>query len=357
MRWHLLRTAGLLFSLCAPFHASAQEFRMLQPTSFALSESFEGKLGALDRAVAWLNSRPLSAADLRGKVVLVDFWTYTCINWRRTLPYLRAWADKYRDAGLVIVGVHTPEFRFETDVDNIRQAVREQNIGYPVAIDSQYSIWDEFNNQFWPAVYLVDAQGRVRHQKFGEGDYEQLEFAIQRLLVEAGHRSFDSKPVTVRGTGAEADADWRNLRTPETYISQAHSSASVREVLPDRSRAYAFPSQLKLNEWALAGRWRMNRDSATSEAAHDRIAFRFHARDLHMVMGPLARDARIPFRVTVDGKPPGAAHGTDVDAEGRGMLDGQRMYQLIRQSAPIAPRQFEIEFFEAGAEVFVFTFG
>jgi thiol-disulfide isomerase/thioredoxin len=330
---------------------------MLQPSSFTLLERAEVKLSALDRAVEWLNSPPLSASDLRGKVVLVDFWTYTCINWRRTLPYLRAWADKYRDSGLVVIGVHTPEFRFETDVDNIGRAVREQDIGYPVAIDSHYSIWDEFNNQFWPAVYLVDAQGRVRHHKFGEGDYEQLELAIQRLLIESGHRSFDSKPVTVRGIGAETEADWRNMHSPETYIGQAHSSASVREVLSDGSRAYSFPSHLRLNEWALAGHWRMNPDSATSEAAHGKVAFRFHARDLHIVMGPRSVGAGIPFRVTIDGKPPGAAHGVDVDAEGRGQLDGQRMYQLIRQSVPIVDRHFEIEFLEPRAEVFVFTFG
>ncbi len=330
---------------------------LLPPASFASLEPFAGQLDALERADAWLNSQPLRAADLHGKVVLVDFWTYTCINWRRTLPYLRAWADKYRDSGLVVVGVHTPEFRFEADIDNIRRAVREQDIGYPVAVDSQYSVWDGFGNQFWPAVYLVDAQGRVRHHKFGEGDYEQVELAIQRLLVEAGRRSFDSKPVSVRGLGAEAEADWRNLRSPETYIGESHSSASVREVLPDRSRVYALPSRLRLNEWALAGRWRMNPNSATSEAVHDRVAFRFHARDLHLVMGPRAAGSVIPFRVTIDGKPPGAAHGADLDADGHGLLDRPRMYQLVRQRAPIADRQFELEFLEPGAEVFVFTFG
>ena len=349
--------AALLMALCAPSFALAEDLRMLQPASFTLRDPAEGKLDALDHAVAWINSPALSAANLRGKVVLIDFWTYTCINWRRTLPYLRAWADKYRDSGLVVIGVHTPEFRFESEIDNIQRAVREQDIGYPVAVDSRYSIWDEFNNQFWPAIYLVDAKGIIRHYKFGEGDYEHVEHVIQQLLVEAGQRDFDSKPVTVRGVGAEADADWRNLRSPETYIGHEHSSASVREVLPDRSRVYAFPTRLRLNEWALAGRWKMNADSAASQTARDRIAFRFHARDLHLVMGPQARGAKIPFRVTIDGEPPGKSHGVDIDADGRGILDAQRMYQLVRQDAPIADRQFEIEFFAPGAEVFAFTFG
>jgi thiol-disulfide isomerase/thioredoxin len=349
--------AATLLVLCASIHVPAEDLRMPQPASFTLTEPAERKLGALGRAVEWLNSPPLSAADLRGKVVLVDFWTYTCINWRRTLPHLRAWADKYRDHGLVIVGVHTPEFRFESDIDNIRRAVREQDIGYPVAVDSRYSIWDEFNNQYWPAIYLVDAHGSIRHHKFGEGDYEQVEHVIQRLLIEAGHRGFDSKPVAVRGLGAEADPDWRNLRSPETYLGLGQSSASVREVLADRSRVYAFPTRLRLNEWALAGRWRMTRDSAASDAAHDRIAFRFHARDMHLVMGPRTRGETIPFRVTIDGKPPGDAHGVDIDADGHGRLDSQRMYQLIRQTSPVEDRQFEIEFLVPGAEVFVFTFG
>jgi thiol-disulfide isomerase/thioredoxin len=357
MRHRTNTVAAALLALFISFHVPAEDLRMPQPASFTLLEPSQGKLGALDRALEWLNSPPLSAADLRGKVVLVDFWTYTCINWRRTLPHLRAWADKYRDSGLVVIGVHTPEFRFESDIDNVRRAVREQDVGYPVAVDSRYSIWDEFNNQYWPAIYLVDAYGTIRHHKFGEGDYEQVEHVIQRLLIEAGHRGFDSKPVTVRGLGAEAEADWRNLRTPETYLGLGHPSASVREVLPDRSRVYAFPTRLRLNEWALAGRWRMNSDSVSSEAAHDRIAFRFHARDLHLVMGPRTRGAAIPFRVTVDGKPPGDTHGVDIDADGRGVLDGQRMFQLIRQVAPVDDRQFEIEFLAPGAEVFVFTFG
>jgi thiol-disulfide isomerase/thioredoxin len=352
-------TGGLMLALCAALHAQTQDPRMRQPTRIALDQAFEGKLGALDRASTWLNTQPLGVADLRGQVVLVNFWTYTCINWRRTLPHLRAWADKYRDSGLIVVGVHTPEFRFETDINNIRRAVREQDIGYPIVVDSHYSIWDEFRNQFWPAVYLFDANGRVRHHKFGEGDYEQIEFVIQRLLIEAGHRSFDSKPVSVRGLGAEAAADWRNLGSPETYLGSSHASsfASVREVQPDRSRAYAFPSRLKLNEWSLAGRWSVNPDSTTSISAHGRIAFRFHARDLHLVMGSQTDNAVIPFRVTIDGKPPGPARGIDIDADGRGTLDGQRMFQLIRQAGPIEDRRFEIEFFEPGAEVFVFTFG
>jgi len=349
----------LLVALTFSIPVSAQDFAMLQPTSFSLFDRPGNKLGALDGAETWINSPPLSAADLAGKVVLVDFWTYTCINWRRTLPHLRAWTEKYRDSGLVVIGVHTPEFRFERDLDNIRRAARDQDIRYPIAVDSSYAIWNDFDNQYWPALYLIDAQGRVRDHKSGEGDYAEIETAIQRLLAESGHHSFDPKPVSVKGRGAEAEADWRSLRSPETYVGAARggSFASVREVLPDRSRAYSFPTHLKLNEWALAGIWKLEADSAMTNAPGGRIAYRFHARDLHLVMGPRKRGEPIAFRVTIDGKPPGAASGVDIGADGRGTLDGQRMYQLIRQTEPIVDRQFEIEFLDAGAEVFVFTFG
>ena len=319
----------------------------------------ERAMPSLDDATMWLNSPPLTAAGLRGKVVLVDFWTYTCINWRRTMPWLRAWAEKYEDHGLVVVGVHTPEFSFERDPDNIRREAASQAVGYPIAVDSGYAIWDAFGNQFWPALYFIDAQGRVRHHQFGEGNYGRLEGVIQQLLIEAGHTSFERKFVSAQGRGAEADAAWEDLRSPETYLGSARSGsfASLKDVLPDRRRLFAFPMRLKLNEWALAGDWVMNDEAAVSNAAHGRIAYRFHARDVHLVMGPQRRGAAIPFRVTIDGQPPGDSHGDDVDASGRGLLDSQRMYQLIRQPGAIKDRQFEIEFLEPGAEAFAFTFG
>ncbi|HEV7607834.1 MAG TPA: thioredoxin-like domain-containing protein [Steroidobacteraceae bacterium] len=333
---------------------------MRQATSFApITLPDKGSPVSFGRATAWLNSRPLGPDDLRGKIVLVDFWTYTCVNWRRTLPWVRAWYEKYRDSGLVVIGVHTPEFRFESDVENIRRAAREQGVDYPIAVDSNHAIWDAFSNQFWPAIYLLDGQGRVRDRKFGEGGYEQVEASIQRLLTEAGQRSFDRAPVAVSGAGAEAGADWHNLQSSETYLGSAHASsfASVRTVLPDRSRLYSYPSHFRLNEWALEGSWRVESDSVQSIASRDKVAFRFHARDLHLVMGPTANGLPIPFRVTLDGKPPGDAHGLDLDEKGRGTIDAQRMYQLIRQTERVADRQFEIEFLGSGAELFVFTFG
>src|SRR5215831_4385871 len=319
----------------------------------------ERPMPSLGRTNAWLNSEPLSAADLRGKVVLIDFWTYTCINWRRTLPYLRAWARKYQDQGLVVIGVHTPEFSFEKDVDNVRRAAKEQKVDYPIAIDSDYAIWNAFSNQYWPALYFVDAQGRIRHHQFGEGEYERLEVLIQQLLTEAGHNAFDRALVSADAHGAEVAADWKNLATPETYLGYARSEsfASPGEQLLDRPRVYAVPALLKPNEWALTGGWTMRNESAVLNKAKGKISYRFHARDLHLVMGPAARGASVRFRVLIDGQPPGTSRGVDIDDEGHGRLDEPRMYQLIRQPTPIADRQFEIEFLDRGAEVFVFTFG
>ena len=291
---------------------------------------------ALERATSWLNTKPLSAADLRGKVVLVDFWTYTCINWRRTLPWLREWDRKYKDAGLTVIGVHTPEFSFERDLDNVRVAAREQDVSYPIVLDSNYAIWKAFRNQYWPAVYLVDAQGRIRHEQFGEGDYDRVESIIQQLLAEAGHAVAPSQLVAAKGAGAEAAADWNNLRTPETYVGSG--------------RAENFPG-------TLSGKWTFRNEFAVSNAANSKIVYRFHARDVHLVMGPATRGTPVRFRVSIDGQPPGAAHGVDVDAEGLGKILDPRMYQLIRQPGPIADRQIEIEFLEPGAQVFVFTFG
>ena len=319
----------------------------------------EGKFPSLRGATSWLNSEPLDASGLKGKVVLVDFWTYTCINWRRTMPYLRAWAAKYRDQGLVVVGVHTPEFGFEKDVDNIRRNAKKQHVDYPIAIDTDYRIWNAFDNHYWPALYIIDAQGHIRHHVFGEGEYKQTEAVIQQLLAEAGHAAVDPHTVTVDARGAEAEADWHSLGSPETYVGYARTErfASPGRAPHERSHVYTAPAHLGPNEWALAGDWTVNGESTVSNKAKARVSYRFHARDLHLVMGPAQRDKPVQFRVLIDGQPPGAAHGVDVDEQGHGTLDGPRMYQLIRQPAPIMDRVFEIDFLDAGAEVFSFTFG
>jgi thiol-disulfide isomerase/thioredoxin len=317
------------------------------------------ELASLERADAWLNSPPLMPSDLRGKVVLIDFWTYTCINWLRTLPYVRAWADKYRDQGLVVIGVHAPEFAFEKNLDNVRRAVKDLRVDYPVAADSEHVIWRAFRNQYWPALYFVDAQGRVRHQQFGEGSYEQAEMIIQQLLAEAGQSAIDREPVIVDGSGFEAAADWRNLKSPENYLSYARTEnfASPGGSVLDKPHAYMLPARFRLNEWALSGDWTVTNQAAVLNKPNGGIAYRFHARDVHLVMGPAAPGTSVRFRVLIDGQPPGAAHGIDVDEQGNGTVTEQRLYQLIRQQKPIADRQFEIEFLAPGVEAFAFTFG
>lgn len=314
---------------------------------------------ALDGAVEWLNSKPLSAAELRGKVVLIDFWTYSCINWQRTLPHLRAWAEKYKDQGLVVIGVHTPEFSFEKDIEKVRQATAQLKVGYPVAVDTRYAIWRAFDNNYWPALYVVDARGTIRHHQFGEGGYERSERIIQQLLTEAGAKNVDTGLVRVDGAGSQADADWSNLRSPETYVGhdRTENFASPGGMSLGRERLYALPEQLKLNTWALSGDWKVEHETARLTRANGRIAYRFHARDLHLVMGSAAPGKPVPFRVLIDGRPPGPAHGVDVDEQGRGVLVEHRLYQLIRQPMPIEDRQFEIEFLEPGAEAYSFTFG
>ena len=316
------------------------------------------ELASLARADAWLNSPALTAADLRGKVVLIDFWTYTCINWLRTLPYVRAWADKYRDQGLVVIGVHAPEFAFEKDIGNVRWAVKDMRIDYPVAVDNDHVIWRAFRNQYWPALYFVDAHGRVRHHHFGEGAYEQSEMTIQSLLVERGS-DVDRKPVSVDARGLEVAADWGNLRSAETYVGyeRAQNFASPGGALRDKPRVYALPMRLRLGDWALSGDWTVRREAAALNKPNGAIAHRFHARDLHLVLGPAKPDTSVRFRVLIDGQPPGAAHGIDVDEQGYGRVIEQRLYQLIRQTKPIADRQFEIEFLDSGVETFAFTFG
>jgi thiol-disulfide isomerase/thioredoxin len=314
-------------------------------------------LEAIGSAPEWINSPGLSASSLAGRVVLVDFWTYTCINWLRTMPYIRAWAQKYRQ-GLVLVGVHTPEFGFEHDVGNVRRAVRQMGIEYPIAIDNNYAIWRAFNNQYWPALYLVDARGRVREHRFGEGEYEQVEVGIQRLLAEAGGGGGEAA-VSVEARGLEAPADWSSLKSPENYLGhdRTQNFASPGGSTLDRKRVYAAPARLTLNQWALAGEWTMGRQATVLGSPNGRIAYRFHARDLHLVMGPPRAGTAVRFRVSIDGQPPGPAHGLDVDEGGNGTVVEPRLYQLIRQSRPIVDRQFEIEFLDSGVETFSFTFG
>ena len=314
---------------------------------------------ALDGAIGWINSPPLTPAGLRGKVVLVDFWTYSCINWRRTLPYIRAWAQRYAGHGLIVLGVHSPEFAFERDRDRVGTATREMGIDYPVAIDSDHAIWNAFENQYWPALYFIDAQGRIRHHQFGEGDYETSEMVLRQLLSEAGDRSIDGAPVSVDARGVEAAADWGDLGSPETYLGSERTQdfASPGGLVRGRRRVYTAPAQLERNHWALAGAWTIGPRAAVVEEPGGRIAFQFHARDLHLVIGPGRAGARVRFRVLLDGQHPGAAHGVDVDEQGNGTIAEPRLYQLIRQAAPIGDRRFEIELLDPGAEVFVFTFG
>jgi thiol-disulfide isomerase/thioredoxin len=314
---------------------------------------------SLAGASAWLNSAPLSPADLRGKVVLLDVWTYTCINWLRTAPYIRAWADKYKDRGLVVIGVHSPEFPFEHDIDNVRRAAADMHVAYPIAIDNEFAIWNALDNQYWPALYIVDAQGRIRHHQFGEGGYEQSERIIQQLLREAGNASVSRDLATVEARGPEAPAAWSDLRSPENYVGydRTENFASSTGLLRDNPRVYSAPGRLAVDHWALTGDWTITKRAAISNKPNGRIAYRFHARDLHLVMGPATGVGAVRFRVLIDGKPPGSAHGTDVDDQGIGTIGAQRLYQLIRQSTPVADRTFEIEFLDPGAEAYAFTFG
>ena len=298
-------------------------------------------LPGFDGATGWLNSEPLTPEGLRGKVVLVDFWTYTCINWLRTLGHVRGWWEKYADQGLVIVGVHTPEFPFEHEVDNVRWAAKDMRVEYPIALDPDYAVWRAFANHYWPAVYIADAQGRLRHHHFGEGGYEECERVVQRLLGIANGL------VSVADDGFEAQADWANLQSPETYLGYEQAQNFV-----DADR-----EDLRLNQWALSGDWTVEAGKSVLNRADGEIAFRFHARDVNLVMGPPPRGEPVPFRVLVDGEPPGDAHGLDIDADGRGTLAQQRLYQLIREPGAITERTFEITFEAPGAEAYCFTFG
>jgi thiol-disulfide isomerase/thioredoxin len=319
----------------------------------------EGSLPSLAGATAWLNSPPLTAAGLRGKVVLVDFWTYTCINWLRTLPYLRAWAERYQDQGLVVLGVHTPEFDFEHDLDNVRRAATDLRVTYPVAVDNDYAIWTAFDNHYWPALYFVDIQGQIRHHRFGEGDYEMSEMILQRLLTEAGIGGIGHDLVSVDALGVEAAADWDSLWSPENYLGyqRTENFASPGGAVLDTPHAYVAPARLRLNHWALSGDWTIRPQATVLHQAEGRIAYRFHARDLHLVMGPAAPGTPVRFHVLLDGQPPAAAHGGDVDDQGNGTVTEPRLYQLIRQPGPVSDRTFEITFLDPGIQAKAFTFG
>jgi thiol-disulfide isomerase/thioredoxin len=323
------------------------------------AQSRESEFPSLGGATAWLNSPPLTPPGLRGKVVLVQFWTYTCINWLRSLPYVRAWAEKYKERGLVVIGVHSPEFSFEKDLDNVRRAAQAMRIPYPIVVDSDHVIWRAFKNDYWPALYLLDAQGQLRHRHFGEGEYERSERLVQRLLAEAGSGSVASEPVSVDGRGVEAPADWSSLKSPENYLGSERTAgfASPGGAVVGARHVYAVPARLRRNEWALSGAWTLRQEAAALDEANGRIACRFHARDLHLVMRPPAHGRSVRFRVLIDGRPPGAAHGIDVDDAGNGTVVEPRLYQLIRQPRPIADRRFEIEFLDPGVQAFAFTFG
>jgi thiol-disulfide isomerase/thioredoxin len=307
---------------------------------------------SLGGATEWLNSEPLGPTQLRGHVVLFNFWTLTCINWLRQEPYVRAWSQAYRNDGLVVIGVHTPEFSFEHDIDGVGLATKERAIDYPVAVDNDYEIWSAFDNHYWPALYFVDTDGVIRDQHFGEGRYEESERVIQRLL------GVERELVSVEGLGVEAEADWDHLRTPETYLGYGradHLSSTDRAALNER-RAYELPDRLSLNDWALAGDWTIGRENVVLDEAGGSIAFRFHARDAHLALSPGAREP-IPFRVRLDGEAPGPSHGGDIDQDGNGMLRDGRLYQLVRQHDAVREQTLQITFLKPGAEAYVFTFG
>lgn len=342
-RRHFLRTAAMTIA--------ASQFGA---RSFAKTRS---ELYPLDRATTWLNSPTLTDATLQGKVTLVEFWTYSCINWRRQLPFVRAWAEKYRAQGLVVIGVHSPEFSFEKNIDNIRWAANDMRVTYPIAVDNDHAVWRGFNNEYWPALYFADPTGKIRHSQFGEGEYDKSEKVIQRLLAEAGNSSRDNELVSVNPSGAEAAADWNQLQSGENYLGYARTQNFASSAAPDKSRVYSAPKHLKLNYWALSGDWTMGREAIRSNQPSGRLTYRFHARDLHLVMGPDAAGVTVRFQLLIDGRPPGNAHGVDVDEEGDGVVIQPRMYQLIRQKPPIIDRQFEIHFLDPGVEAFSFTFG
>jgi thiol-disulfide isomerase/thioredoxin len=374
-----LTTGGVeqrLVDLLAPRHAAVADARpaaimiananaaTAAAATPALNLPVEGVIPSLSGAVQWLNSQPLSAAELRGKVVLLDIWTYSCINCLRTLPYVKAWAAKYKDDGLVVIGVHDPEFAFERDAGNVKRAVANLGITYPVAIDNSHAIWDDLNNEYWPAHYLVDAQGRIRYHHFGEGSYDETERAIQQLLAEAGHSQalrvalgLPQQGMPMRGV--QAAADEHDLDSPETYIGYERGAnfSSPGGAVHNAAADYAAPAALGLNDWGLAGDWHIAAQYARLQRPAGRIVFRFHARDLHLVLGPGAEGKPVRFVIRIDGAAPGDAHGSDVAPDGSGVVTYERLYQLVRQRGPVTDHTFEIEFRDPGVQAYSFTFG
>jgi len=318
----------------------------------------ETQLPGFDGAAGWLNSDPLTPEGLRGRVVVVDFWTYTCINWLRTLGYVRAWHERYVGEGVVVVGVHTPEFPFERDADNVRRAAHDQRVDYPIALDPDYSVWHAFSNNYWPAVYIADAEGAIRHMHFGEGGYEECELAIQMLLRELGVETVPESLVSPADEGFEAQADWGTLGSPETYLGheqgQNFASAGIAEF--DEPQDFGVPDRLERNQWALSGNWTLGPGASVLNEAGGSLTFRFRARDVNLVMAPPTAGP-VEFRVLVDGEPPGESHGLDVDENGNGTLEWPRLHQLVRERRPVTDRTFEITFLAPGAEVYCFTFG
>ena len=355
-RFSLASTSGVEQALLDRFHAPAQT-----PAQTADASSMQASpLSSLPGATAWINSQPLTADQLKGKVVLVDFWTYSCINCLRSLPYIRAWAEKYKDSGLVVIGVHTPEFAFEKDLSNVQKAVHDLGITYPVALDNDYKVWNGFSNRYWPAHYFIDATGKLRYHHFGEGDYDQSERWIQDLLKERNaQQTLPGGIVDVKANGAEAAPDMDEAKSPETYVGyeRADRFASPGDLVQDLPHVYTAPAKLSLNQWALAGKWSDQGEMAILDSAPGRIVFRFHARDLHLVLGPTANGKPVRFKVTIDGHAPGDNHGVDADESGYGTVTAQRLYQLVRQKGAIQDRTFAIEFLDPGVQVFAFTFG
>lgn len=352
IRLALLTTLATALSSIAPIAPFAEA----QDTQSIVGSS---PLYSLSEANGWLNSKPLAAKELKGKVVLVDFWDYSCINCIRTVPYVRAWAEKYRDSGLVVIGVHTPEFDFEKQLPNVQKAVQKFDISYPVALDSNYKIWNAFKNQYWPAEYYIDTKGKVRYEHFGEGDYDQSERWIQKLLKEANATSMPATAVSVQGQGVQAAADMRDIRSPETYIgyARAENFSSPGGIKRDAEKTYDGPKHLSLNDWGLVGDWIDHAQVAILNSSGGKIVFRFHARDLHLVMGPSDDGRPAEFRVTIDGQPPGENHGVDTDTQGNGVVTSHRLYQLVRQKDAVKDRTFTIEFESPGVQVYSFTFG
>ncbi len=350
------RSVGVaLITLLSCIAISTPPAKSQEPPSVIGSSPLYG----LTKTTGWINSKPLTAKDLKGKVVLVDFWAYSCINCIRAVPYVRAWAEKYKDSGLVVIGVHTPEFDFEKQLPNVQKGVQKFGITYPVALDSNYGIWNAFHNQYWPAHYFIDAKGKVRYEHFGEGEYDQSERWIQELLKEANTKPMPASTVAVHGQGEQAAADMKDVRSPETYIgyARAENFASPGGIKRDAEKLYAEPNHPRLNEWGLAGKWIDHRQVAVLQSAGGKIVYRFHARDLHLVLGPTADGKSVRFRVTVDGQAPGENHGVDTDAQGNGIVTDHRLYQLVRQKGPVADHTFVIEFQDPGVQAFSFTFG